>query len=234
MSPADRVAEVRGVMASAAAQAHRAVEDVCLVAASKTQSLDAVATLAALGIRDFGENYAQELAAKMDGAEATLLSSTAGALRWHFIGRVQRGNARTIVRADMVHGVGSLGQAVALAKASSTRATPLPILLQVNIEDEDAKNGFSATTLTSSAAEIATLDGITVEGVMSMPQVDTAEIPAAFARVALARAHLSEALGRSLPWLSLGMSADFAEAILVRATHIRVGTRLFGPRPKPA
>ncbi len=219
---AARVAAVRAEVADACAKAGRSVDDVTLVAASKTQPEAAVRAAWAAGICDFGENYASELRDKQ-----ALLGDVD--IRWHFIGRVQASNAKIIARTRLVHGVGSWSQLQALAKVSSSSA-PLPVLLQVNLTAEDTKNGFSAAEVRALAPQLDTLPSVTVQGLMAMPLVDDDELPAVFAAVTALR---DEVGGARWPMLSMGMSGDFAAAIAAGATHVRIGTRLFGPRGAP-
>lgn len=222
---AARVDDVRAAVAAAARGAGRDPASVTLVAASKAQPVSALRDAYAAGVRDFGENYAAELAEKM-GALSDLPGIT-----WHFIGRVQRGNARTISRADVVHGVGSVSQAEAIAKARrAAGGPPLPILLQVNVADEDTKNGFAVDDVAAAAATVTGIDGVSICGLMAMPDVDEALLPAAFARVR----RLRDEVGPGWPFLSMGMSGDFDVGIAAGATHVRIGTRLFGPRPTTA
>jgi len=219
---AERVAELQTAVRAAAVAAGRAPDDVRIVAASKTWPASALREAWAAGIRDFGENYAAEMLEKM-AALADLPGIT-----WHFIGRVQRGNAKAIVRADVVHGVGSRSQAEALAKARrAAGGPPLPILLQVNVADEDTKNGFGVDDVAAAARDIAALPELEIRGLMAMPDVDDAALPAAFARVR----RLRDEVGPAWPMLSMGMSGDFDVAIAAGATHVRIGTRLFGTRP---
>jgi pyridoxal phosphate enzyme (YggS family) len=219
---ADRVAEVQAAVRAAAVRAGRSPDEVCIVAASKTWPAAALRAVYAAGIRDFGENYAGEMLDKM-AALADLPDIT-----WHFIGRVQRGNAKAIARADVVHGVGSRGQAEALAKARrAVGGAPLPVLLQVNVADEDSKNGFVVGDLAAAAHEIAAIPELSIRGLMAMPDVDTDALPAAFARLR----RLRDEVGSAWPMLSMGMSGDFEIAIAAGATHVRIGTRLFGARP---
>lgn len=216
------VRDVVDAVAAAAARAGRDPASVTIVAASKAQPSSALREAFAAGIRHFGENYAKEMAGKMAD-----LADLPG-ITWHFIGRVQRGNAKVIARADVVHGVGSIHQAEALAKARRDAGLqPLPILLQVNVADEDTKNGFAVQDVAAAARTIAALDGVVVRGLMAMPDVDDAALPAAFARVTALR----DAIDPGWPILSMGMSGDFDTAIAAGATHVRIGTRLFGPRP---
>lgn len=217
----ERAAEVQGAVRAAAIAAGRSPDEVHIVAASKTWPAAVLREAYAAGVRDFGENYAREMLDKR-AALADLPGIT-----WHFIGRVQRGNAKAIARADVVHGVGSRHQAEALAKARvAAGGPPLPVLLQVNVADEDTKNGFAVDDVKAAARDIGALPGLMVRGLMAMPDVDDAALPAAFARVR----RLRDELDPSWPMLSMGMSGDFAVAIAAGATHVRIGTRLFGPR----
>ncbi len=218
---AARLAEVRAAVHAAALTAGRAADDVTIVAASKAQPAAAVREAWQAGQRDFGENYADEMVEKM----AALVDCPG--IVWHFIGRVQRGNAKSIARADVVHGVGSRHQAEAVAKARrALERPPLPLLLQVNVANEATKNGFDVDDVAAAAREIAALDGVVVAGLMAMPEVPAEQRNEAFARVR----RLRDSIEPSWSMLSMGMSGDFVEAIAAGATHVRIGTRIFGPR----
>jgi pyridoxal phosphate enzyme (YggS family) len=213
-----RVAAVRAEIAEACKRCGRSVDDVTLVAASKMQPPAAIRAAWNAGVRDFGENYANELRDK----QAVLGDLD---IRWHFIGRVQASNAKLIARTQLVHGVGSWSQLQALAKVSSS-SSPLPVLLQVNLVGEDTKNGFNATDVRDVDARAANL-AVVVRGLMAMPLVDDDALPGAFSAVTALR---DEVGGARWPIISMGMSNDFPLAIAVGATHVRIGTRLFGPR----
>jgi uncharacterized pyridoxal phosphate-containing UPF0001 family protein len=122
--------------------------------------------------------------------------------------------------------VGSWSQLEALAKVSSS-SSPLPLLLQVNLAGEGTKNGFSADEVRDVNARVATLSAVVVRGLMAMPLVDDDALPAAFSAVTALR---DEVGGARWPIISMGMSNDFPLAIAAGATHVRIGTRLFGPR----
>jgi hypothetical protein len=217
---AGRLAEVRAAIAAAAVAAGRSPDDVRLVAVSKGQPAAALRAAWHAGQRDFGENYAAEMMEKQRA-----LADLDG-VRWHFVGRVQRGNARAIATASLVHGVGSVGQAEALAKEARRRGATLAVLLQVNLIGEATKNGFDADGLAAALPALRALEGLDVRGLMAMPDVDADVVAAAFADVR----RLRDRLG---PWateLSMGMSGDFVEAVREGATLVRVGTRVFGPR----
>ncbi|HEY1099851.1 MAG TPA: YggS family pyridoxal phosphate-dependent enzyme [Myxococcota bacterium] len=229
---AARFADVRARIAAACARAGRDVDDVALVAASKAQSSAAIRAAYAVGQRDFGENYATELRDKRE-ALVDLVD-----IRWHFIGRVQSSNARVIARAALVHGVGSRSQLDALARASAALSSTLPVLLQVNLLAEDTKNGFAADEARAVVRDVAAgaWPTLQVQGLMAMPFIDddddSTALAAAFAAVRALRDELSTTLP-TLTSLSMGMSADFELAIVAGATHVRVGTDLFGRREYP-
>jgi pyridoxal phosphate enzyme (YggS family) len=218
---------VREVMAAVAAAAHKVGRDpssITVVAASKTWPPTAIREAFGAGVRHFGENYADELSDKM------VALRDLEDITWHFIGRVQRGNAAAIVRTSLVHGVGSVSQAQAIAKAYrkfAPNADPLAILLQVNVADEGSKNGFALGDVAAAAADIEALTSLRIMGLMAMPAVPPEALAAAFASVRMTR----DAVNPHWTILSMGMSGDFETAIAEGATHVRIGTRLFGPRP---
>jgi hypothetical protein len=220
---AGRLERVRAEIAAAATAAGRPTTSVRLVAVSKGQPVEALRAAWAAGQREFGENYAREMREKQ-----AALADLDGVV-WHFVGRVQRGNARAICTAALVHGVGSLSQAMALADEAARRGTVLPVLLQVNLADETSKNGFSAEGLRQSLPGLRALGHLALRGLMAMPLVDDAVITHAFEAVR----RLRDETCPDLPELSMGMSSDFAPAIAAGATIVRVGTRIFGPRRLP-
>jgi pyridoxal phosphate enzyme (YggS family) len=221
-----RYKEVLEAIEEACAEAGRAPGDVCLVAVSKRHPPEAIRAAYALGMRDFGENYAQELAEKRSALAPELPEA-----RWHFIGRVQSNKAKELVSADCVHGVGKLGHAEALSRRA-VEGAPLRFLTQVNVSGEAQKNGFSFSDLRENAQALSALPGVRWAGLMAMlMEGERGEAArAAYGRVRALRDELEQLIGRSLPELSMGMSGDFREAIAEGATMIRVGTAIFGPR----
>ena len=214
MSVAESVAAVRARIAAACARAGRAESGVTLFAVSKTHPAAAIRAAAAAGVRDFGENYVQELVAK--GAELADLD-----LRWHFVGHLQRNKAKDVVgRVALVHGVDSL----ALAEALDRRATaPLAVLVQVNAGDEAGKAGVGWDEVAPLVASMAKLERVRCRGLMAIPPLGDDNRPR-FRRLAA----LAASLG--LPEVSMGMSDDFEAAIEEGATIVRVGTAIFGAR----
>ena len=137
---ADRAARVRDRIAEAAHRGGRDPGAVTLVAVTKTRPLETVRAAVAAGLRDLGENRVQELVEKSDAMPG---ESAGGAVRWHLIGSLQRNKARdAAARADLFHALDSLRLANALDKWAAEAGRVLPVLVQVNISDEDAKHGL--------------------------------------------------------------------------------------------
>ena len=226
MSIAERWAAVRASVAAACERAERAPSDVTIVAVSKTHPASAIREAAAAGATDFGENYAQELAAKQ--AE---LANAEMAMRWHFIGRLQRNKAKLVAgRVALVHAVDSEELAAELAK----RAAQLqPILLSVNLAGEATKGGVTGETAPALAQRIAQIANVRLDGLMTMPPPsdDPEASRPVFEALRELRDRIAGELGRPLPVLSMGMSGDYEVAIQCGATHVRIGTAIFGSRP---
>ncbi len=226
-TPWKRLESVRDSLEKACERAGRAPGDVQLVAVSKYQPAAAIAALVQAGQRLFGENYVQEALHKQEELQDQ-------ALDWHFIGKLQSNKARHAVgRFSLIHTVDKEKLARTLHKEAAKLGVIQPVLLQVNIGCEPQKAGVSLEALESLAAEAASLDGLDVQGLMCMPPLcqDGEEARPFFRRLAELREGLQQSLGLALPHLSMGMSADFAQAIEEGATLVRVGTALFGQRP---
>ena len=226
MSIAERWAAVRASVAAACERAGRAPSEVTLVAVSKTHPASAIREAAAAGASDFGENYAQELAAK----QAEVIDPER-ALRWHFIGRLQRNKAKLVAgKVALVHAVDSEELAAELAK----RAAQLqPILLSVNLAGEATKGGVTGVTAPALAQRIAQIANVRLDGLMTMPPPsdDPEASRPVFEALRELRDRIAGELGRPLPVLSMGMSGDYEVAIQCGATHVRIGTAIFGSRP---
>jgi PLP dependent protein len=219
---------VLGRVAAACERAGRPAAEVTLVAVSKTHPLAAIRAALAAGAVDFGENYAQELAAK----QAELAAAPAvPAPRWHFIGRLQRNKARLVAgKVALVHAVDSVELAEELARRAG--GVVQPFLLAVNLAGEATKGGVTAATAPALARSLAAITGGSLAGLMTMPPPsDDAEASRpVFVALRALRDQLQDQLGRPLPVLSMGMSGDFEVAIACGATHVRVGTAIFGSR----
>lgn len=226
---AQRLERLEQGIAEACRAAGRARDSVRLIAVSKTHPPAAIEEAYALGLRDFGESYAQELLKKRE-----LLDTSHPDIQWHFIGRVQTNKAKLLAAAHLVHGVGSLAHAEALGRrAGPSRA--VAFLAQVNVSGEQQKNGFSFDEIRRDLEALLQVPGARLVGLMAMLELgeegDAAR--ARFASVRTLRDELEGRAGAELPVLSMGMTADHREAILEGATHIRIGTALFGERPRP-
>jgi hypothetical protein len=197
---------------------------VTLVAVSKGQPASAIAELYKLGHRDFGENYAQELVAKAEELHACY------DLRWHFIGHLQSNKAKLLMpHLHSVHSVDSIKLARELAKRwkEQDRDGKLPTFLEVNIDGESSKTGLMPDQVASLAERIADeFRELELQGLMCIPNPEGAG--AAFAHL---RALELKCQPHTRGKLSMGMTQDFEQAIREGATHVRVGTAIFGPRP---
>lgn len=227
MTIADRWREIRARVDAACERAGRAPSEVTIVAVSKTHPASAVREAATAGATDFGENYAQELAAKRGGVSAF---AELGDVRWHYIGRLQRNKAKLVAgHVALVHAVDSVELAQELAKRSTSVQ---PILLAVNAAGEETKGGVNADQVLELARAIAGIANVRLDGLMTMPP--PADDPEAsrpyFVALRALRDRTQDQLGRELPVLSMGMSGDFEVAIDCGATHVRVGTAIFGSR----
>jgi PLP dependent protein len=211
--PADRLAQIRARIDAAARLARREPADVTLVAVSKTHAADRIAPLIDAGQRVFGENRVQEAAAKWPG-----LRAEHGAIELHLVGQLQSNKAEEAVRLfDRIHSLDRMSLVGALAKAMDRR---VPCFVQVNIGEEEQKGGCAIADLPALLAE-ARAAALPVIGLMAVPPLNTEPAPY-FALLA----KLADDYG--LAALSMGMSEDFETAIMLGATHVRVGSALFG------
>jgi pyridoxal phosphate enzyme (YggS family) len=213
-----RIAAVRDRIARAAALAGRKPESVELIAISKTHEADAIRPLIAAGQRVFGENRVQEAAAKWPA----LRDETAG-LALHLVGQLQSNKAEEAVALfDAIHSLDRPSLAEALAKAMDRLGKRPACFVQVNIGDEAQKGGCAIDALPDLLAQARALE-LPVAGLMGVPPLDLEAAPYFALLAKLARDH-------GLTGLSMGMSGDFETAVMIGATHVRVGTALFGAR----
>ncbi|MGC9457706.1 MAG: YggS family pyridoxal phosphate-dependent enzyme [Halothiobacillaceae bacterium] len=224
-TPETRYQEQTGRLAQAVAAAGRPPGSVCLIAVSKRHPATAVRALAALGQKDFGESYLDEAIEKQVALDDLDLN-------WHFIGPIQSNKTRGIAEHfDWVHSVDRLRIARRLNDQRPATRGPLRIFVQVNVDAEPQKSGVAPEDLPALLADLATLDRLEVVGLMTIPRPDPDPAAAAdaFARLRALRDAASTA-DRPLSMLSMGMSGDLEQAVASGATHVRVGTALFGPR----
>lgn len=216
---------VRVRIAAAAQLAGRAVEDIRLLAVSKTFPPERVREAAQAGQIAFGENYLQESLEKI-AALADL------GLEWHFIGPLQSNKTRPVAEYfSWVHGIERLKIAERLSAARGAARPPLQVCIQVNVSGEASKSGVSPGEAAALAHAVAGLPNLRLRGLMAIPE-PTDDMPLARQRFAMLR-ELREVLnkaGMALDTLSMGMSHDLEAAILEGATIVRVGTAIFGER----
>lgn len=238
----ERVAEglnrVRAQLAAALASAGRAPDSARLVAVSKFQPATAIRAAYAEGQRDFGENYVQELQQK--AAELRDLPD----LRWHMIGHLQRNKARAVTPlASLIHTVHSVELVRELDKRASTvslsgsRAfvpseSRLPVLVEVNVGGESQKGGCAPGALPVLLAALDEAEHLRSLGLMCVPP--HTEDPRASQPYFETLRRLRDEHGGAerLPELSMGMTADLVYAVAAGATIVRVGTAIFGERPR--
>jgi pyridoxal phosphate enzyme (YggS family) len=216
---------VRARIAAAAQLAGRAVEDIRLLAVSKTFPPERIREAALAGQIAFGENYLQESLGKI-AALADL------GLEWHFIGPLQSNKTRPVAEHfSWVHGIERLKIAERLSAARGAARSPLQVCIQVNVSGEASKSGVSPGETAALAHAVAGLPNLRLRGLMAIPE-PTDDMPLARQRFAMLR-ELREVLnkaGMALDTLSMGMSHDLEAAILEGATIVRVGTAIFGER----
>lgn len=210
--------EIGGRIARAAQLARRAPDEVTLIAVSKTQSVTAIEALLAQGQQEFGENRVQEAQAKWPA-----LRERHPGLHLHLIGQLQSNKAEDAVALfDSIHSVDRESLVAALARAIAKTGRNPACFLQVNIGDEPQKGGCAVAALPG-LLERARAAGLNVVGLMALPPEGVEAAPYFALLADLARRH-------GLTGLSMGMSADFETAIMCGATHVRIGTALFGER----
>lgn len=223
-SIAEALAEVRARIERAATSAARAPDTVRLVAVSKTKPASAIREAYEAGQRDFGENYAQELAEKAE-ALADLPD-----IRWHFIGHLQSNKAKLVAPiAHLVHTVDSPSLARELAKrVEKLGRDRLRVLVEVNIGGEAQKHGAKPDDLPMLLEAVSAQPNLLLQGLMTIPPQDLDEARRAFEGLAALRdRHGGPA---RLPELSMGMTDDLEVAIACGATMVRIGTAIFGAR----
>ena len=217
-SPTARLARIQSEIAAAAKLAGRASSDITLIAVSKTRSADDIMPLLASGQRVFGENRVQEAADKWSALRAAFPETDL-----HLIGQLQSNKAdEAVTLFDAIHSVDRLSLVKALGKAMHDQNKSVPCFIQVNIGAEEQKGGVAVSALPDLLAS-AKEAGVLVAGLMCLPPADIEPAPFFALLAELAARH-------GLNELSMGMSGDFASAIMLGATHVRVGTALFGAR----
>ncbi len=227
----ERIRQVRLRVAEAARRSGRSIDDVTIVAVTKTVPAERVALAYELGLKVFGENRVQEARAKIAILQYPLM-------RWHLIGHLQSNKvARAVELFDLIHSVDSIRLAEALERSAAARGKVMPVLLQVNISGEASKEGVSVDDLPALAAEALRLPHLRVQGLMTIAPYTTEpeEARPVFRRLRELRDDLRERFPDGL-WdtLSMGMTNDYEVAIEEGATMVRIGRAIFGERSSEA
>jgi pyridoxal phosphate enzyme (YggS family) len=215
-------------VADAARKSGRNAEQIELVAVSKTHTAEKVQEAIEAGQLLFGESRVQEARAKIP-----LLPSR---LRWHFIGHLQKNKIRHALSLfELFHGIDSLVLAQEMERIAEEEGVRPRVLLEVNVAGEASKHGFSPEALRRDLEAALSLGRLTIEGLMTLPPF-APEAEASrqyFIALRKLRDQLEAEFDVRLPQLSMGMSGDFPIAIEEGATLVRVGTAIFGERPRP-
>ena len=225
MSVADNLNEIQTRIAKACSSAGRSVDEVKLIAVSKTWPAEHVQKAADAGQYVFGENKLQE------GQEK--IPAMSDELEWHYIGGLQRNKVRKVLGLfHVVHSIDSLKLANYTNNVASDMGLKPRVFLQVNIGNEESKGGFSVEELKECFSDLLELENVNIIGLMCIPPVvrvsDNARVW--FRKVVELRDDLELNHAVKLPELSMGMSGDFETAIEEGATYVRVGTSIFGQR----
>jgi len=206
-------------------QFNRPIDSVQLLAVSKTKPISAIETISQIGQVAFGENYVQEMAEKQLAHPE---------LEWHFIGPLQSNKSKIIAtHANWMHSLDRIKIAKRLSEQRPQTLPPLQTLLQVNINNEATKSGFSFAELSQAVNDISQLPSLELRGLMAIPQAtdDVSQQRANFAQLRQALEQLQvEFPELKLDQLSMGMSGDLEAAIAEGATIVRIGTDIFGAR----
>ena len=221
---------VRLRIAAAASAAGRSPADVTLVAVTKGHGIETVQLALSCGLDHIAENYVQEALPKMAAIPRDR------AVTWHFIGRLQANKTRAVAeRFAWVHSLDRVKIAERLSAQRPFHAPPLNVCLEVSLEHESGKGGIPVSELIEVARAVAALPRVRMRGLMCIPPArsDPRVQRQRFARVRELLAEL-RAAGIAADTLSMGMSDDFELAIAEGATHVRIGTALFGPRAAAA
>jgi pyridoxal phosphate enzyme (YggS family) len=224
---AERLARVRRGVADAASAAGRDPETITTIVVTKFHPASLVRDLVELGVRDVGENRAQEAASK-----ASELDGVSSALRWHFIGQLQTNKAALVRRfAAAVHSVDRESLVEALSRASADH-DDLDCFIQLAMSDDPGRGGVAPERMLSLAEAVLAAPGLRLRGVMAVAPLGE-DARAAFEKVRDASERV-RSLAPDAAAISAGMSGDYAEAIAEGATHLRIGTAITGKRPERA
>jgi pyridoxal phosphate enzyme (YggS family) len=227
----ENLQQVRQKIEGAAQRASRKPQEIVLIGVSKTHPAESIREAYDAGLRQFGENRVQEWEGKLPGVAD--LHAT-----WHLIGHLQSNKAARAAKA--FHSIDSvedwsLAQRLDRAQAEKGTGEKLRVLIEVHMGGEETKSGVSEAEMPELAERVLTLAHVDLAGLMCIPpfRENPDEVRPFFAALRKLKNQLESRLGQALPTLSMGMSHDFEAAILEGSTEVRIGTAIFGTRPKP-
>lgn len=226
----ERLDAIHDRIAAAASTSGREVADVHLIAVSKTFPEEAIVAASALGQRAFGENKVQELVRKTN---ALGRGTEANPLEWHLIGHLQRNKAKDIVgRVDLLHALDSHRLGQELQKRLAAADSYLDCLIQVNVSGEYSKFGIDPAALDAFVDTLSDYDRLRIRGLMTLasPAEDPEQVRPEMAHLRCLSEGIADRCTGQQPLLSMGMSGDFEVAISEGATHVRIGSAIFGSR----
>jgi pyridoxal phosphate enzyme (YggS family) len=227
MDIAENLERVCEQITQAAVKADRTVDEIELVAITKTHPAERVREAVQAGHRLFGESRVQEARAKIPELPSNL--------HWHFVGHLQKNKIRRALPLfELFHGVDSFGVAQEMSRIAAEEGMHPRVLLEINVAEEGSKFGFKAETLRAEIESLLALPRLAVEGLMCIPPLaEEAEASRKFfVQLRELRDSLEKEFDVKLPHLSMGMTNDFPIAVQEGATLVRVGTAIFGERPK--
>lgn len=226
MTVADNVRDVAERISWAAARSGRRLEDIRLVAITKTVDMEMIREAIDSGVRVFGENYVQEAREK--------ISAIGHGVEWHMTGHLQKNKVRDAVSLfDMVHTIDSLELAQEVDKRARAVGKVMPALVEVNIGEEENKSGINKDKLIPFLNSTKGLENLSIKGLMAIPPYfDDPEKVRPYFKTLKGLLERANGEGFHLSELSMGMSHDFEVAIEEGATIVRIGTAIFGERIK--
>lgn len=223
----ENLQEVEQRIQAACARSGRKREEVTLIAVSKTKPVSMLEEVYQSGVRNFGENKVQEMCGKMDAMPKDV--------RWHMIGHLQRNKVKYMIdRVALIHSVDSYRLAEEINIQAKKRQLVVPILVEVNIAEEETKFGVTREDAIELVKQIAELDGVSVKGLMTIAPyvVDSEQNRSYFRKIKDLSIDIEaqKIHNVSMDILSMGMTGDYEVAIEEGATMVRVGTGIFGQR----
>ncbi|MEY2537637.1 MAG: dependent protein [Verrucomicrobiota bacterium] len=221
----ENLERVREQIAAAAKKAGRKIDDIELVAISKTHDAERVREAAAAGQQVFGESRVQEARVK--------IPETPSNLRWHFVGHLQKNKIRhALPLFELFHGIDSLELAQDINRIADEAGADARILLEVNVAGEGSKFGFKPERVRTEMESLLALPRLSIEGLMTIPPLarEAEQSRKIFVQLRELRDALDQEFGLRLSHLSMGMTNDFPIAVEEGATLVRVGTAIFGER----